>query len=70
MIGGKHMVYKNFQSKNDIISYIDAGLGSEGSHELAEKIYDHLHAVGKVDFCGLTEIPENLWDYVFANNLL
>lgn len=36
--------------RNNVINQIQDGLGSEGSRELATRIYDHLRANGQITY--------------------
>lgn len=64
------MVEKLFSSKNDVIHYIEDGLGSEGTHEIAEKIYDCLHSLDRIHYDDVCQIPDDLWEFAFEWSLV
>lgn len=63
---------KMVDCKQDAIDYIDVGLGSEGSAELAERIYDCLRAEDKINLVQyeVSEFPDDFWLYAEQHNLL
>ena len=60
----------NFESKKDVIAYINAGLGSEGSDEITERVYNALWSENKISFQIGCEIPNDLWDYIYSHLLI
>ena len=68
----KLMVSKRFESMTDVVSYIENGLGSEGSFNMANQIYFALKVQdNQIHFGGeLSEIPDDLWKYAESKNLI
>ena len=57
----------NFGTKTDAIAQLEDGMGSEGSTEVAERMYDILWNEGKIEYSNGLLRPVTLTDQEFLD---
>lgn len=65
-------IKKHFTNMPEVVSFIESGLGSEGSFRLANQIYSELRLTDKTIHFDetISEIPFDLWKYAEEKHLI